>query len=332
MATAPGVGVIGIGVFGRLHARVCAESDRLRLAAACSRREASVAPLAERYGVWTTTDYRELVARPDVDIVIVCSPDGLHCRHGVAALEAGKHVFVEKPMAVTVPECDRMIEAAERSDVRLTVGQILRFVPRYAAARERIAAGEIGRIIHMYARRNNTLAAARHTLGTTTPVFRLGSHDLDFMLWCAHCPVVSVYARQVNRLLKPEEGPDCVLSLLTFADGAIAALETSHALPEGSPSVMSALFEAVGTEGSLEIDGAWDGMEIVADGRLQMGSARPVRGRIVGPIVDEIADFARCVREGTPPAVTPEEAREVVRVVCAIHESARSDRPVELPV
>ena len=325
-----GVGVIGIGVFGKLHARVCAESDRMRLVAACSRREVSVQPLAERYGVWTTTDYRELVARPDVDMVIICSPDRLHCEHAIAALDAGKHVLVEKPMATTVEECDRMIDAARRSGARLSVGQILRFVPRYSAAHERITTGGIGDLIHMYARRNNTRAAAEHTLGRTTPVFRLGSHDIDFMLWCARSPVVSVFARQVTRLLKPEEGPDCVLALLTFADGAIAALETSHVLPDGSPSVMSALFEAVGTAGSLQVDGAWDGFEVVAAGRLQAGSSGPVRGRIVGPLVDEVTDFARCIAEDRPPAVAPEEAREVVRVVCAIHESMRSGRPVDL--
>jgi UDP-N-acetylglucosamine 3-dehydrogenase len=328
MAQDIGVGVVGIGVFGELHARVCAESAEMRLVAACSRRQASVAPLAERYGIWTTTDHAELVARPDVDMVIVCSPDRLHCQHAVAALEAGKHAFVEKPMATTVDECDRMIDAARCSGARLTVGQILRFVPRYAAAHERIAAGGIGDLIHMYARRNNTRAAAQHTLGTTTPVFRLGAHDIDFMLWCARSPVASVYARQVTRLLKAEEGPDCVLALLTFADSAIAALETSHVLPDGSPSVMNALFEAVGTTGSLEIDGAWDGLEVIAGGRLQTGSGGPVRDRIVGPLVDEVADFARCIAEDRPPAVAPEEAREVVRVVCAIHESMRSGRPV----
>jgi UDP-N-acetylglucosamine 3-dehydrogenase len=325
-----GVGVIGIGVFGKLHARVCAESARMRLVAACSRREVSVQPLAERYGVWTTTDYAELVARPDVDMVVICSPDRLHCEHALAALEAGKHVLVEKPMATTVEECDHMIDAARRSGARLTIGQILRFVPRYAATHERIAAGEIGDLIHMYARRNNTRAAAQHTLGRTTPVFRLGSHDIDFMLWCARSPVVSVCARQVTRLLAPEEGPDCVLALLTFADGAIAALETSHVLPDGSPSVMSALFEAVGTEGSVEIDGAWNGVDLIAGGRLQTCSGGPVRDRIVGPLVDEVNDFALCIAEDRAPAVAPEEAREVVRVVCAIHESMRSGRPVDL--
>jgi len=330
MPQAVGVGVIGIGVFGKLHARVCAESAETRLVAACSRREVSVRPLAERYGIWTTTDYRQLVRRPEVNAVIVCSPDRLHCEHAVAALEAGKHVLVEKPMATTVEECDRMIDAARRSGAKLTVGQILRFVPRYAAAHERIAGGEIGELIHMYARRNNTRSAARHTFGRTTPVFRLGAHDIDFMLWCARSPVVSVCARQVTRLLSPEEGPDCVLALLTFADGAIAALETSHVLPDGSPSAMRALFEAVGTEGSVEVDGAWQGVDVIAGDGLRHPSGGPIRDRLVGPLVHEVTDFAHCVAEDRAPAVSPEEGREVVRVACAIHESMRSGRPMDL--
>ena len=330
MAQGVRFGVIGIGTFGRLHARVCAQSPETRLVAACSRRQVSVAPLADEFGIWTTTHYRELAERPDVDAVIVCSPDRLHCEHAVAALEAGKHVLVEKPMATSVEECDRMIEAARAGGARLTVGHILRFVPRYCAAHRRIADGEIGELIHLYARRNNTRAAAEHTLGRTTPVFRLGSHDIDFMLWCAGAPIVSVYARQVTRLLPPEQGPDCVLALLTFADGAIAALETSHVLPDRSPSVMRALFEAVGTRGSIEIDGAWEGVDVVTGDGLAHTFSEPVRGRIVGPLVHELTDFARCIVEDRPPAVSPEEGRDVVRVVCAIHESMNTGHPVAL--
>jgi UDP-N-acetylglucosamine 3-dehydrogenase len=258
------VGIVGMGSFGLRHAAVCADLTEVELVAACSRRDASLAPVREQYGIRTTTDLDEFVNLPGMDAVIVCTPDAAHKGPAVAAARAGRHVFVEKPMATLVADCDEMIRAAEENGVRLTVGHICRFDPRYWQAHERIASGELGDLVYMAARRNNPLGAVQRALGKTSPVFWLGSHDIDMLLWCSRAPVVSVYAREVRRLLG-EDGPDAVVAVLTFADGTAATLENCWVLPDGVPTSLIAEFRAVGSKGALRVDAATDGL-VLADG------------------------------------------------------------------
>ena len=98
---------------------------------------------------------------------------------GRGAAGAGKHVFVEKPLALTPQGCDRIIEAAERAGVTLTVGHVLRFDPRYVTACQEIKKGTIGEPVHMFIRRNNSLASARRLLTHSSVLFFLGIHDID---------------------------------------------------------------------------------------------------------------------------------------------------------
>lgn len=327
-----GVGIVGVGAFGRRHARVCAELAETRLVAACARRQESLQPIRDSYGIHTTTDIEELVHLPDVDMVIVCTPDHAHTQAAVAAARAGKHVFVEKPMATSVADCDEMIRAARQNGVKLTVGQILRFDPRYWQAHERIVRGGLGHLVHMFARRNNPRRAAERAFGRTTPTFWLGAHDIDMFLWCARSEVKAVYAQQNTRLLAEEGGPDSVLALLTFADGTIAALETCWILPDGTPSSLDAVFEAVGTAGYLRVDASTDGLAVYGPEGVEYPRSvysAEVAGRLMGALSEEVRHFARCVMEDTPPMVSPEEGREVVRVACAIERSAAAGQPVE---
>lgn len=333
MAQQVGVGVVGVGVFGRLHARVCAELAETRLAAAWSRREESLKPIRDLYGIYTTTDLGELVSRPDVDMIIVCTPDHAHAEPVNAAARAGKHVFVEKPMATSVADCDEMMCAARENRVKFTVGHILRFDPRYSEVHERIATGQIGQLVHMYARRNNARRACERAFGRTTPVFWLGSHDIDMFLWCAGSDVKCVYAQQNTRLLTEQDGPDSVLALLTFADGTIAALETSWILPDGSPSDLDAVFEAVGTEGCVKLDASCDGLTVFGPDGVEYPRsvyAAVVNDRLTGVLCEEVRHFARCIIEDREPLVSPGEGRKVVQVACAIQESAASGQPVNI--
>ncbi|MCK4284028.1 MAG: Gfo/Idh/MocA family oxidoreductase [Candidatus Brocadiae bacterium] len=328
-----GVGVVGVGVFGQLHARVCNELAETRLVAAWSRSDRSLEPIRDLYGVYTTTDINELVARPDLDAVIVCTPDHAHAEPVVAAAQAGKHVFVEKPMATSVADCDQMIHAARAGGVKFMVGHILRFDPRYWQAHERIVSGGIGKLVHMYARRNNPRRACERAFGRTTPVFWLGSHDIDMFLWCAGSEAKAVYAQQNTQLLSDEEGPDSVLAVITFANGIIAALQTSWILPDGMPSDLDAAFEAVGTEGCIKLDASLDGLSVYGPAgieypRSMYGAA--VKESVTGVLCHEVRHFARCVIEDTEPLVSPEEGREVVRVACAMHRSASTGSVIQL--
>ena len=148
------IGVIGVG-FGAQVYIPAFRSEGWDVAAVCSRNRDKAAKVAQDAGIPDVhTDPLALIGRNDLDAVAITAPPGAHHALALAALAAGKHVFLEKPMASTVADCDKIVAAAHAARGSFMVGHICRFNPRYAAAKEAIAAGRIGKIISMSARRN----------------------------------------------------------------------------------------------------------------------------------------------------------------------------------
>src|SRR5262249_42297286 len=141
------------------------------------------------------TDFRELLANREIEAVSVVTMWDQHAAPTLAALEAGKHVFLEKPMASTLEDCDAIVQAAQKSKGFFMVGHICRVKPRYAAAKAAIVEGRIGKIVSMYARRNIPAWVTTEILNKIGPIIGDGVHDTDLMLWYNGAKVVSVYAQ-----------------------------------------------------------------------------------------------------------------------------------------
>ena len=326
-------GVIGAGTFGSLHARVYAELESADLVAVADLQAEKTQHFVSQYGARGYTDYNELLEKEDLDIVSVCTSDELHLEPVLAAAAAGKHILVEKPLAMSVSDCDVMIQAAESNGVKLTVGQILRFDPRYYAARQAIADGQIGVPVHFFARRNNPIANARRLGNHTSVLFFLGVHDIDFMNWCAESKVERVYAESVVRTFKDEDIADSYLALIKFQDGTIASLEVSWVLPPSFSGRLDAKFEAVGTEGALFVDGSGQAVTIYrADESTcpDVICVPEIYGKYTGILKGEIAHFVECVQQDKTPAVTGQDGKAAVEVACAIAESLEKQQPVYL--
>src|SRR4051794_39617519 len=141
-------GVIGLGWFGEKHCEALAGLPNVELTALCTRTEARLKEVAQRFGVrHTYTNYLDLLANVEVDAVSVVTMWDQHAAPTLAALAAGKHVFLEKPMASTLEDCDAIVAAARDARGSFMVGHICRFNPRYAAAKAAIAEGRVGKII-----------------------------------------------------------------------------------------------------------------------------------------------------------------------------------------
>jgi len=172
-----GVGVIGVGAFGSRHAEVYRQLDVSELVAVADvnpQRLNEICPVLQVEGY---SDYRELLKREDICAVSICTTDELHVKAAIAAAHAGKHVFVEKPLALTSQDCDTIIDACASSGVKLTVGHILRFDPRYFAAYREIREERIGKLVHVFARRNNPVLEAH--VGAVLPGYsRPGLYEL----------------------------------------------------------------------------------------------------------------------------------------------------------
>jgi UDP-N-acetylglucosamine 3-dehydrogenase len=250
----------------------------------------------------------------------------------VAALRAGKHVLLEKPMARTPAQCDKIIAAADKAKRILMVGHICRFNPRYAIARERIRAGEIGRIVSMHARRNIPAARSAGVLEKIGPLLGDGIHDTDLMLWMSSARIETVYA--LTHRIRKLRFPDLGWAMYRFAGGAIGVIENVWCLPDGTPFRIHETLEIIGTAGALYIHGG--DMNVSIHGKS--GHDCPdtlywpeVHGQIAGALRDELGYFATCVAEDKPPVVvTPAEARAAVAVLAAAEKSAASGKVVRI--
>jgi UDP-N-acetylglucosamine 3-dehydrogenase len=328
-----GYGVIGLGFFGEKHAEVAASLPGLSLVAVCTRRDARRREIKRRLGVpHDYRDYRELLANPQVEAVSVVTHVDDHAVPAIAALRAGKHVLLEKPMARTVAECDRIIAAAEKADRTLMVGHICRFNPRYAVARERIAAGELGRVVSMYARRNIPAERSRSVLAKIGPLLGDGIHDLDLMLWMSGAKVQSVYA--VTHSERGLENPDIGWAMYRFDTGAIGVTENVWFLPRGTPFRIHEQLEVIGTEGAAYVHGSDTNLVIQGPGGVDCPDTLYwpyLHGEPAGALRAEMAYFADCLAKGSrPTVVTPHEARAAVEAVSAAEKSARTGKMVRL--
>lgn len=326
-----GVGVIGVGRFGRLHAKVYSELESAQLVAVADIDEKRAQEVGTECGAQSYVDFRPLLARDDIDAVSICTSDNLHVAPAVAAAEAKKHILVEKPLASSVADCEKIIAATEKTGVKLMVGQILRFDPRYHAARQAIVEGQIGEIVHFYARRNNVITSAQRLASTTSVLFFLGIHDIDFMNWCAQSPIERVYAETTRKVLAT--GADSTLALLHFTNDIIASLEISWILPKSYSGSLDARFEAVGTMGALFIDGSSQSTTIYqTDGSTcpETYYAPLVYGKTVGILQQEIAHFVECIRDDKEPFISGEDGKAAVKVAAAIAESVQKGGPVYL--
>lgn len=326
-------GIIGLGFFGEKHAEVLADMRGVELAAVCTRRDARRREVADRFGVRKRyADYRELLADPDIDAVSVVTHFYDHRDITVAALDAGKHVFLEKPMAETVADCDAIVSAAERASGMFMVGHICRFDTRVSGAKKAIENGQIGRIVSMHAARNLPSGIGAQVLDKISPLMGDGIHDTDVMLWLSDSRIKTVYAQNVR--VREFKHPDIGWAMYRFEDGAIGVIETVWFLPASTPFQIDARMEIIGTEGAIYIDCGNAGLTIHSgDGQHIPDTAYwpDLHGASVGALRNEISYFVDCVSTGTPPTVvTPAEARAAVAVIGAAEKSADTGEVIRL--
>jgi predicted dehydrogenase len=309
---------------GDIYTRVLADLPEAELVAVCDVVEERAAQAADRLGVpgYAGTDFRQMLAQhPDLDGVAITTSDQYHLEPVLAALDAGIPVCVEKPLATTVAEGQRMVDRAESTGVMLMVGHTLRFQPQFIEMRQAVRGGRIGRVLHFFARRNNPTSVRDRLAGRVSVAFFLGIHDIDAMLWTMDEPVVKVYAKS-----RPGAGPadDTILSIVTFANGTLAMVENCWGMPAVTGRPRRFQFDVVGTGGVLEVYGEEQGIGVLTPKAADFPNTAwlpEVHGRLGGVYRDQVTHFVDCVAKGRTPICTGAQALEAVRVVAAIERS-----------
>ena len=328
-----GVGVIGLGEMGQTHSAIYANLPQTRLVAVFDVDPERTRSIAERYAATACATFADVLAHPDVDAVSICTPDDQHYDAAMQAIDAGKHILLEKPLTTDLGQGRQLVERAAQSPTILMVGHTLRFDPRYYLAKRELADGHIGDAIHAYARRNNLLANARRIGGRTSVAMFLGVHDLDVLMWVMESDLTSVYAVATTKALGDLGVADAIVATLRFASGAIGVLEVSWVLPDHFVAGIDARMEIIGTEGALYVDIHNQGLRVFTHGRLTYPDTTygpQLHGRPVGIMTDEIAEFIRAVVDGLPSPVPAADGYRAVVAADAIERSVRTGLAVTL--
>jgi predicted dehydrogenase len=352
-----GLAIVGSGRIGTLRARLAAGHPAVRYLAVSDQDAGKARGLAEKVGAQLHSgDNAEIIARPEVNAVIVSTSEGEHLAPMLRAIELGKPVLVEKPIALTLADADRVIQAVEKAGASVRVGYSRRYKERYLIAKEQIVQGRVGRIVGGMARVYNSRSQGMAVLTRdrhATPVVDALTYYVDLMGWLlGGTPLAEVYARGQKGVLSQAgfEANDVDWAVFTYADGTVVNLGISYALPDKYPSRgHAARVEILGTEGVIILDDDHtDQLMYTEKGIphvylpdqevnmvfLQSGTPGDwALGEFWGPIANETRAWLDHLAMGKPCVLaTAREARAALEGTLAIEHSLASGKAVRLPL
>jgi predicted dehydrogenase len=340
-----GVGFIGAGAIAHFHARAVAASRGGALIGVASRRRGTAETFAAEHGIpFATDDVEELLRQPGLDAVCITTPSALHLEPALAAIRAGKHLMIEKPLDSSVEGTDQILQEAGKRGVR--VGSIFqaRFGDAARQLKAAIDAGRFGRMVlaSCYVKWNRTTEYYTGWKGKLAEdgggvIINQAIHGVDLLQWFAGMPV-EVFAWSTQRVHRIESEDTCVATL-KFASGALGTIEGTTATWPG----WSRRLEVCGENGSAVMEDdditRWDfRVEQPQDAKIRAmresaamgsGAAAPMNIRIEGH-VRQIQDFIDGIRDRRPFFIEGHEARNAVVLVRAIYDSAAKRQPIQL--
>ncbi|MCD6408115.1 Gfo/Idh/MocA family oxidoreductase [bacterium] len=330
------VGIIGSGDWAVVHAQTVEKIEKLELIAVAGGTRAI--KFAEKYNI-RCKRIEELVRAKDIDAVIITTPHGLHKEHTLMAIREGKHVLVEKPMALKVNDCDLMIKEAEKHNVKLMVGHSRRYFPVDRVAKEAIDKGEIGKILMVrvcmgimgvdlnLVDKNTWYHNPELSMGV---FIGYGIHTVDRLNWWVKSEIKSVYAKFGNYWTdSPVENGGMVF--VEYKNGVYVTIWTLFSGPEkiGRPYFPSLtdVAEIVGEKGFLEVK-SYEGVKI-RKGKQWEVLFRPEKGKIEENVFEnELNDFADSILNDKKPPIDGEEGKKAVQLCEAAYTSWKEDRLV----
>ena len=327
------IGLIGAGRMGKVYASTLAYSvSEVDLVAVADPDAAALAEVAERYHISKTyKDYRDLLESKEVEAVVVASPTGTHAEVIIAAAQAGKNIFSEKPLSQNLKACDEALAVVKQSGVKLQMGFMRRFDPPYAAAKQKIVQGIIGKPVMFKAtsrdpKRTSLEFARRENSGGL--IMDMGVHDFDLARWLMGSEVVRVQSEGACLAfpeLKEVGDIDNVVINLRFSNDAIGNIDMSRNAVYG----YDIRTEVLGTEGSLWIGYLQQTPTLVLTRSGVTHDTVPYfMERFATAYAEQVRVFVRHILENTTPDVTGEDARAATAVGIAATLSLDEERPV----
>lgn len=335
------IGVISCSTMAQLHMKAVADHAYAQLEMICDVDEEQLKKTAEAFHIAkATTDYRDVINNPEIDAVIIVTPDQTHKEISIAALEAGKHVLCEKPLALTIEECKEIIAAAEKSDKKFMVGQICRFTPGFKQAKELIDLGEIGELFFVeteYAHDYSKIDTAWRLDPLRHGFLGGGCHAVDLARWIAGDPY-EVMAYSNHKMLHHWPTDDCTIAIMRFPNDVIGKVFVSTGCKRDY--TMRSVF--YGSKGTIITDNTSPFMTVFKDG-LGAGDSLLQNAHAIHEIPvrlpvnisnhntsGELVEFLDCVLNDKPVDTTALEGTKTVIASLAAVESTKTGMPVKI--
>ena len=334
------IGIIGAGIMGQWHARVYQTHPQCQMIAVSDLDREKAQALANQFDIpHVFQSHQEMLSGVDLNLVSVCTPDFAHAGPAIDCANAGKHVLIEKPLAVTVKDAQAIIAAARRNRVKAMAQFSHRWVPAYRQAKDLLAGGELGEPVLAYARKNDHIYVPTEMLkwaNYSTPAWFLSSHDIDLVCWYFETEPEEVYANAVRKVLVSQgvDTPDAIQAQVRFTDGAVATFEACWIYPNTFPTMTDSFVEVITTGAVIHLDRKREQIEVSTVNGFQyprnlLGYAYE-GAEMHGAVPLSIHHFVKCVLLDREPLVTLESSLRVTRILDAIQRSIDLGAPVRL--
>jgi len=335
--------LIGSGFFGDLYANILTSMPNVELVSLFSAHDKNLNKVGDKYGInKRSTDFKEIIEDDDVEAVAIVTIEKHHYKPTMCAINAGKNIIIEKPLAPRLSEANEMTKAAEEAGVILSVAHILPYSNHYSIAKNEIASGAVGDIVSAYARRNAPALWGDKIQKHSSAMYDEIIHDLECFLWFTEFTkqsgwkVKRVYGQQNN--VRGYKKPDINWAMFTFENGCIATFEANWYIPNSTPyiSSMDSQMEIHGSKGMIYIDLGDQGVKV----NDEKGWRTPdvtwwpeIRGEVEGALANEVRYLVNCISKGKKPVDNlsdPRRAAYALELVLAAEKSAEINSIIEL--
>lgn len=325
------VSVVGVGKIGRKHAAIVDAAAGVELGPLVDVDEARARETADRLGA---TAAGLNAAIETADALFVCTPDDKHVAVASRAIDAGLHTFVEKPLATSTAETERLVAAAEESDATHMVGHVLRYDPRYQSVRDMVDDGDLGRVVTVTMERFVKRTRVRRTGAVSPPWLRLGVHDFDLLEWLVEDRVTSLVATESAGAL-PAEGYDIdeTVSVLAELGSGTAALTMGFVLPDSHHGSIVGTVVA-GTDGTASVDASAEETRVIDEGGERAVDTHlwpDVDGVPDGALASQDRAFVNAVRRDGGSPIPFVAGHRAVQIAEAVGTAVEEDQRVEVP-
>jgi myo-inositol 2-dehydrogenase/D-chiro-inositol 1-dehydrogenase len=328
-------GIVGIGNMGMTHLKnIHFRIEGAEVIAVCARTKSNIEKVQRELGIpYGYTEYDEMLQNDEIDAIVVATGASMHKEQVIKACKAKKHIFCEKPLAMTIEECKEVEKAVnENRDKMFTLGFMRRFDPSYREAKEKIQKGEIGRVIHF---KGQSLDPAKvlddHLEGVKKGIYvpwfiEMGSHDTDLARWFLQGEPVESFATggaYVCKELEKYDDYDNGFSLTTFNNGTSASIYVGRTHTSSHIAT-----EIVGTKGTLLISAVPRKnylSQFTESGYLEV-CQDSFTARWSDAFYNEMEDFIRCVHKGQKPETTVEDGTASLEFCLKLHNAYLKNR------